>query len=203
MSSGSKRKVTQEYCTQISKKLSYILRHGALKEGLNIRSDGYVDVQEVLGVLPGCTLSDIQRIVRDDVKQRFNLKTESDKLIIKANQGHTIPNVVDLSLHYLTDVSFDIVHGTYFDYYQKIKLEGLSRMRRNHIHFAKGLNFICGLRRNAEIFIYINFLKAKLDGIQFYEAENGVVLSPGNSNGYIEPKYFLKVMDKDNQQILH
>jgi len=29
---------------QLSKKLSYILRHGAEKEGLKIENDGYIDL---------------------------------------------------------------------------------------------------------------------------------------------------------------
>jgi 2'-phosphotransferase len=33
---------------EISKTLSFILRHGATKEGLNITSDGYVSVKELL-----------------------------------------------------------------------------------------------------------------------------------------------------------
>lgn len=35
---------------QISKNLSYILRHGAVKLGLNMQSNGYVLVEDILSV---------------------------------------------------------------------------------------------------------------------------------------------------------
>lgn len=73
-------------------------------------------------------------------------------------------------------------------------------MKRNHIHFAKGLNFINGLRQSAELFIYINFEKAK-ENLIFLESENGVVLCAGNSKGFLETKYFLKVITGDGQTL--
>lgn len=183
-----------DYDIRISKKLSYILRHGAVKKKLSIRPDGFVDVQEILRELPGCTLIDINQVVENDGKKRYQLKTIDNILMIKACQGHTIEEVNCLNLKVLTDISFDIIHGTFFKCYENIKVQGLSRMRRNHIHFSKGLNFVCGLRKTAEIFIFINYLEARKNGITFYESDNGVILSPGNLNGFIEPKYFLKVV---------
>ena len=35
--------------TKLSKNLSYVLRHGAIKEGYNIRSDGFIKVAELVG----------------------------------------------------------------------------------------------------------------------------------------------------------
>lgn len=37
-----------DYDVKISKSLSYILRHGAVKEGLEISSDGYVKLSDIL-----------------------------------------------------------------------------------------------------------------------------------------------------------
>lgn len=53
--SNSKRKKlegyrnSQPYEVRVSKTLSYLLRHGAQKESLNIRRDGYVRVDELVG----------------------------------------------------------------------------------------------------------------------------------------------------------
>lgn len=33
------------------------------------------------------------------------------------------------------------------------------------------------------------------DGLEFFQSENGVVLSPGNKDGFILPKYFDKVIN--------
>ncbi|XP_029679564.1 tRNA 2'-phosphotransferase 1 [Formica exsecta] len=185
----------------LSKKLSYLLRHSSIKEGLNIKPNGFVVVSELLNKLHHYTINDIKRIVENNNKQRFTLDTINGVLEIKANQGHSISKISELTLKVLDSAEFDIIHGTYFKYWTTIKTEGLSRMRRNHIHFAKGLNFINGLRQSAELFIYINFEKAKKDGLIFLESENGVILCAGDLKGFIETKYFLKVTTKHDQAL--
>lgn len=70
-------------------------------------------------------------------------------------------------------------------------------MERKHIHCAKGTlfdpNVISGLRKDAQVFIYIDLEKALTEGLKFYESENGVILTEGDEQGYLKPKYFLKV----------
>ncbi|XP_044583685.1 tRNA 2'-phosphotransferase 1 isoform X2 [Cotesia glomerata] len=195
------KKTDIERDVKISKKLSYLLRHGAHREGLNIAKDGFVLANDILLKLDGIGLQDIERIVKNDEKQRYTLI--SDKVWkIKANQGHSITTVDNLSLKPIkTNPDFDIIHGTYYKYWTNIKYQGLSRVNRNYIHFAKGLNFICGLRQSAEVFIYIDFKKATDVGLEFFESENGVILCNGNHNGIIQPKFFLKVLDKDQNRI--
>jgi len=58
---------------QLSKKLSYLLRHGAAEYRLNMREDGYVKVSEILS-LPmikkeGFTLEEIRDVVCTNDKQ--------------------------------------------------------------------------------------------------------------------------------------
>ncbi|XP_074096745.1 tRNA 2'-phosphotransferase 1-like [Cotesia typhae] len=186
---------------KISKRLSYLLRHGTHTEGLNIAKDGFVLVSHILSKLDGVGLQDIERIVKNDDKQRYTLI--NDKVWkIKANQGHSITTVDNLSLKPIKiNPDFDIIHGTYCKYWTNIKYQGLSRVNRNHIHFAKGLNLNCGLRQSAEVFIYIDFKKATGEGLEFFESENGVILCSGNHKGIIQPKFFLKVLDKDQNRI--
>ncbi|XP_029159851.1 tRNA 2'-phosphotransferase 1 [Nylanderia fulva] len=185
----------------LSKKLSYLLRHGAIKEGLNIKPNGFVVVDELLTKLHHYTIDDIKRVVENNTKQRYTLNTINGILEIKANQGHSISQINELTLKVLDNAEFDIIHGTYFKCWTTIKTEGLSRMKRNHIHFAKGLNFINGLRQSAELFIYINFEKARRDGLIFLESENDVILCAGNLKGFIETKYFSKVITKCGQAL--
>lgn len=103
----------------------------------------------------------------------------------------------------LTDEGINVIHGTFFKNWDSIKKEGLSRQKRNHIHFSTGLpdveSIISGIRKNAEVFIYINLNLALSDGLKFYMSVNKVILSPGDDIGYIKPKYFLKVCDVSGQ----
>lgn len=79
-------------------------------------------------------------------------------------------------------------------------------MNRLHIHFASGLlsdpNVKSGMRHSANVFIYIDAVKAMADGIRFYTSANGVILSEGvGEKGTIDPKYFLKVTDGDGNPL--
>lgn len=92
-----------------------------------------------------------------------------------------------------------VIHGTYLKCWPQIKAQGLSRMRRKHIHFAKGTfkdpAVISGLRHNAQVHIFIDLKKALDDRIKFYESENGVILTPGNDEGFLGQKYFAKAIE--------
>ncbi|XP_015518364.1 tRNA 2'-phosphotransferase 1 [Neodiprion lecontei] len=193
-----------EHDVQLSKRLSYLLRHGAVKEGLQICPEGFVAVNDILDKVGfhRLTVEDVQRVVAENSKNRFTLKKLNDTLLIKANQGHSLSQVNNLNLKLVENPEYEIIHGTYFNCWENIKNKGLSRMNRNHIHFSKGLNFTAGLRRSAQIYITVDFSKAWQDGLKFYESENGVILCPGNFNGILERKYFLKVSSSDGRKLL-
>ncbi|WRT69396.1 uncharacterized protein IL334_006380 [Kwoniella shivajii] len=78
-----------------SKALAYILRHGAEKEGLHIRSDGYVKLDHVLErpKLREVDLSMVLRLVAENAKQRFQLFYGYDPSppIPKKKKGHQQP----------------------------------------------------------------------------------------------------------------
>lgn len=186
----------------LSKALSYILRHGAAKEGLPM-SEGFVFVDGLLKLRQFQRYSedDIRRVVADNDKKRFTLRDDpaTNRLQIRANQGHTI-KVDDLELNPITDYSEApvVVHGTYHECWPYIKAQGLSRMSRNHIHFAPGEpgeeGVISGMRKSCEIIIFINLQKALSDGFKFYRSANNVILCPGNEDGFLPPCYFQRVM---------
>ena len=70
--STSKKKIH----SALSKKLSYILRHGALEQGLTVSSDGYVNLASILELksFRQASLPLIQEVVRNCRKQRFSLR---------------------------------------------------------------------------------------------------------------------------------
>ncbi|KAI0305988.1 KptA family-domain-containing protein [Multifurca ochricompacta] len=155
---------------RLSKTLSWILRHGAKSEGLYMRSDGYVRVTDLLASprLSSHTsldLTALQRIVKNDTKNRFMLLKGPDETAqmageiwwIRANQGHSLKvhgvrkqgwNHTDCPTQALqldlkpilsaADISM-AVHGTNRKAWESISSEGLSRMTRTHIHLAQGV----------------------------------------------------------------
>ncbi|TPX37089.1 hypothetical protein SmJEL517_g01029 [Synchytrium microbalum] len=197
---------------KLSKALSYILRHGAIKEGFDIRSDGFVKVSDLLANsrFTGYTFEEVQAVVRDNDKQRFTLMEEQadDGQVIhwiKANQGQSI-ELEDLDLqiiHSAEDLPV-AVHGTFNSKWPMIAKSGLKRMARTHIHMSPGLlgqdGVISGMRKDCEVYIYINVAAAMKDGIVFEKSPNNVILSRG-LDGVIVPKYFERVVDEKGKVV--
>ena len=83
--------------TLVSRRLTYLLRHGAKKAGYHIDARGFVTVVELLQhhLLVGVLLEDLQEIVRNCRKQRYEMKKECGVDIIRATQGHSLCEVGD------------------------------------------------------------------------------------------------------------
>ncbi|XP_012572100.1 uncharacterized protein [Cicer arietinum] len=173
--------------------LTRILRHMASELNLNMRSDGYVNVNDLLKLnlktfanipLRSHTIDDIREAVRKDNKQRFNLIEENGELLIRANQGHTTTAVETESLlkPILSDEGFPVcVHGTYRRNLDSILASGLKRMKRLHVHFSCGLptdgEVISGMRRDVNVLIFLDVRKALVEGFE----------------GVVPHKYFQKI----------
>lgn len=195
---------TSKSDVELSKTLSWILRHGAKKLNLPVEPTGYILIDDLLKTKElksrNCTLNDIQRIVTNDSKNRYSLAQHSNSIFkIKANQGHSMQiENLDLKKIILPEKHPICVHGTYYKNWPNIQKEGLKRMNRLHIHFTgqdRTTVGISGFRENCQILIYIDLAKALADGIEFFLSENNVILSSG-LNGIIHPKYFSKVIDR-------
>ena len=195
--------------------MSYLLRHGAVKEGLEMSQDGFIRIDDLLKHknMNKFSIEQILETVEKCPKKRFFIKTESNThekevVYIRANQGHSMQNIeIDLIEIKDSNELKTIIHGTYYRSWDQIKVEGLSKMERQHIHFSTDMpgsdGVISGMRGNCQVAIFINLEKALNDGIKFFKSENNVILCPGNETGFLLPKYFEKVLDiKKNIQIL-
>lgn len=185
----------------ISKALSYLLRHGAVKEKLEIDPQGYVLLDVLLNhnrmKSNKVTLEDLKRIVKDNDKQRFTIK---DDTWICANQGHTLKVIDDSNLLLMShdELPKTIYHGTYLKNLPLIFVKGggLSRMDRNHIHFTSTeFRNISGIRKSVNVLIFLDVEKCVSRGLQFYKSLNDVILCKGDAEGFIQYELFGKVVD--------
>jgi 2'-phosphotransferase len=198
--------LTIQDLSHLSRFLIKLLRHKALDYNLNIDSNGFIECDELLTLpqLKNVIIQDILQIVEKSDKKRFNLKNIDGKYYIAANQGHSIR--INSSLlkpitleNYYKYKNKEVIHGSFFRAKGKIMTQGLSKMKRIHIHFTTDIDpnkVISGLRRSCEIYIYIDMEKALQDGYLFFESPNGVILCPGNSMGFLPTEYFIKVINR-------
>lgn len=186
---------------RLSKRLSWILRHKAIEFGLKVGNDGYLLVDDVLKLrqMADCNLEQIKRVVELNDKQRFTLVERDSQFYIRANQGHSkqVGSVIDdTSLLKKLTVPYDICfHGTYNKCIPLIKKVGLKPMNRKHIHLTNSSYAKSGIRDNCNALVFIDMKKAMDDGIEFYESDNGVILTEGK-DGCIDPKYISNVITK-------
>ncbi|KAG7663690.1 TPT1 [[Candida] subhashii] len=192
----------------ISKALSYLLRHGALKEKLSINELGYVKINDLLShprlKSSQVTRQDIERIVANNDKKRFTIS--NDNQFICANQGHSIPQINNdnlIPLNFEDLKNFEIYHGTFKNKLSIIKQSGgLSRMNRNHIHFTcKEYNTISGIKKHSNVLVYIDIGKCMEHGIKFYKSLNKVILTCGNEDGMIPWEFITKVVETNGHEI--
>lgn len=213
----------------VSKALSRLLRHAAENAGIKLDNEAYARLDQVLEWQPlkslQATFADVQKVVIEDEKQRYSMKlnstvshnpsqsesTDPSDWIIRANQGHSIN--ID-SAKVLTPITKEagnvpetVIHGTYYSFYPSIiELGGLNKMTRTHIHFSTGLlkdgqKIISGMRRDAEILIYVDISTSLDDGILWWMSENGVALTAGDDKGLLSVKYFKKVVGNHSHHV--
>ena len=177
---------------RVSKRMSALLRHD--KKGGLLRRDGWVSLDILLRIMHK-RRNDVLAVVLENNKQRFSVGVGAKTGIeyVRANQGHSIPVEVDMVR--IVDPTTVALHGTNRGAWKTIEQAGLSRMKRQHIHMASGLpgEVISGMRNTAKVVIEIDVAAAMADGIEFFRSDNDVVLSPGNAEGIIPPKYFKSV----------
>jgi 2'-phosphotransferase len=143
--------------TQVSKKLSWLLRHGAEEEGLHFLEGGFLNVSDVLSNRKfksmKVTFAEVKDVVAADEKQRYTLVPRADgdadatsdkpsDFLIRANQGHSVKIESEGLLKPITkdNMPASAVHGTTHAAWSLIVASGgLKAMGRNHVHFASGL----------------------------------------------------------------
>jgi len=190
----------------ISKAMTQVLRHSAVKCGIHIRPDGYMTVEDLLKAKDvrklSASLEDVQRIVKESDKQRFSIALLDDVWWVRANQGHSMGNVIqnDLIFEQLalgSDLPTVCVHGTYLKHWPSIKQKGLLTSGRNHVHFAPRVpgdsTVISGMRTTSEVAIYLDIARALNAGLALYRSANDVILSPGFA-GVVPTEFFEKVV---------
>jgi putative RNA 2'-phosphotransferase len=159
---------------QISKRISYLLRHNP--ENLRMDSNGWVSVDDLLKKL-NISFELLSHIVETNDKKRFSFNEFFT--FIRANQGHTLD--IDLELKETIPPNI-LYHGTSKIFVESILKAGISKMQRQYVHLSsdKATAYRVGKRRSRisnPIILEINAEQMYKDGHKFYLSENGVWLT--------------------------
>jgi putative RNA 2'-phosphotransferase len=164
--------------TELSKFLSYVLRHRPESIGLSLGDGGWVPVETLLSLAAEAgrriTREDLEVILQRKGKQRFALSEDGAR--IRASQGHSV--AVDLQLSPLEPPEL-LYHGTIARSLPAIRVEGLRPMGRQHVHLSvdRDTARTVGGRRGPPVVLEIAAGAMHRAGHLFYRADNGVWLT--------------------------
>jgi putative RNA 2'-phosphotransferase len=173
---------------RISKFMSLVLRHKPEEIGLSLNENGWASVEELIQKMNtttsnvNITKAIIQEVVSTNDKKRFTFN--EDETMIRANQGHSI----DVELALQPSIPPEILyHGTVEKFLPNIKVEGLQKMSRQHVHLSENLDTATkvGSRRGKPIILTVQAKKMHDDGLLFYRSVNNVWLTDNVPGNYI------------------
>ncbi|UYC11723.1 RNA 2'-phosphotransferase [Xanthomonas sp. CFBP 8445] len=165
--------------TEISKFLSFVLRHEPQAAGITLDSEGWAEVDALIvgAVQSGRTLdADLIRAVVDSSdKKRFALSDDGRR--IRAVQGHSTESV---AIQYEAKVPPEFLyHGTATRFLDAILAEGLRAGQRHHVHLSQDIATatMVGQRHGTPVVLKVEALRMHQQGVAFFQADNGVWLT--------------------------
>ncbi|MCB1446578.1 MAG: RNA 2'-phosphotransferase [Rhizobiaceae bacterium] len=162
--------------TEISKFMSYVLRHAPHELELTLTEDGWTDyaaLSEKLCRKLGVTDADIRRVIDENAKKRFTLAGGR----IRAAQGHSVS--VDLALKPEAPPAL-LYHGTTGGAWAAIRETGLKPMDRTHVHLSPDLETaraVARRRKGPHVLLKVDAAAMHSAGMAFFVADNGVWLT--------------------------
>ncbi|MCF3932674.1 RNA 2'-phosphotransferase [Acuticoccus sp. M5D2P5] len=171
---------------EISKFLSYVLRHAPETIGLKLDASGWADVAELLAKAKKAgkrlDLDTLRTVVAENDKQRFALSDDGRR--IRAAQGHSV--AVDLG-HTASEPPPLLYHGTASRNLDAIFAEGLKPGRRQQVHLSLDPDTArrVGERHGKPTVLTVDAGRMHADGFQFVRADNGVWLTDHVPPGYL------------------
>ena len=161
---------------QLSKALSYVLRHRPDSIGVSLDNAGWCSIDELLTQLNAhgtkIDREALERVVKNDAKGRYSIDGEK----IRANQGHSV--AVELGYKAKTPPNV-LYHGTVAQFLAAIMKQGLKKMKRHHVHLSadEATANIVGARRGKPVILIIDAARMNKDGFTFFLSDNGVWLT--------------------------
>lgn len=171
--------------TDTSKFIALILRHKPEAIGISLDEHGWANVDELIAGINKKQPFDMQmleEIVATDNKQRYSFN--SDKTLIRANQGHSVPVNVELDEAAPPSVLY---HGTGEKFVKSIDEQGLIPKSRLYVHLSKDIETATavGSRHGKPAIYQIDTQAMHADGYKFYISANEVWLTKSVPKKYL------------------
>lgn len=172
---------------ELSKEVSYALRHAPWEYELEMDEEGWVSVEQLVDALNkdmkwiGTSEDDLLVMIDKSEKKRHEISGGK----IRAFYGHSIPMHIKKEKMIPPDILY---HGTARRFLSSIKINGLLPQGRQYVHLSQDISTAqsVGLRRdNKPCVLQIDAKRAWEDGILFYFGNEKVWLADVIPSKYI------------------
>lgn len=174
---------------ELSKEVSYALRHAPWEYGLELDEEGWTSVEQLITALrrsekwKNLCEADLRKMVEASQKKRHEIKDGK----IRAFYGHSIPMKIVKAEEMPPDILY---HGTARRFVRSIMESGLLPQGRQYVHLSEDIETAeeAGKRRDIEPCIMrVDAEGAWKDGIKFYKGNNNVWLADWIPGKYLTP----------------
>lgn len=174
--------------SELSKEVSYALRHAPWEYELEIDENGWVNVGQLLEALnrdekwKEIQLSDLLEMIKISEKKRHEIAEGK----IRACYGHSIPMHINQEKQVPPK---ELFHGTARRFFGSIKENGLLPMSRQYVHLSRDVETAIQVGKRHDdkpIILKIHALLAWNKGIAFYHGNEKVWLADSIPFEYIE-----------------
>lgn len=175
---------------EISKFLSYVLRHAPESIGLRLDREGWANIDALVtsAAQHGHSLSRalIAEVCADNDKQRFALSADGSN--IRAVQGHSTA-AVDIQYQPTTPPPL-LFHGTATRFLPAILKQGLLPGQRQYVHLSAdpATAATVGARHGKTVVLLVDAARMAAEGRTFFQADNGVWLTVAVPNCYLRQR---------------
>ena len=156
--------------TELSKEISYALRHAPWEYELEMDEEGWVPIEQLLDALH--RKNDWKSITQEDIQQMIDISEKKRHEIvgsrIRAFYGHSIPMKISKIQSKPPEILY---HGTARRFMESIVKNGLAPQSRQYVHLSQDVETAqnVGKRHDDKPYILrIDSLRAWNDGISFY-----------------------------------
>lgn len=173
---------------QLSKEISYALRHAPWEYELELDNNGWVSVKQLLIALKenskweSVTIGDLEHIIESSDKKRHELVNGR----IRALYGHSVPMKI---LKESAEPPVLLFHGTARRFLESIENKGLLPKGRQYVHLSNDIETALqvGKRRDVKpVILEIDAKKACNEGVKFYLGNDKVWLTDNIPSKYIK-----------------
>lgn len=171
---------------QLSKFLSFVLRHKPDAIGLTLDPQGWASIAELIakGNAAGTRFDqgDLLHVVETSEKKRFSLSDDGQR--IRAAQGHSVTVELGLSP---TEPPNILYHGSAIRFVDSILSQGLKPQERQQVHLSADETTAHGVgqRHGKPVIFKVDALRMHKDGFKFFLADNGVWLTDQVPPGFL------------------